>query len=211
MDGQSVRDMIPPLDPFALQFDSIELDPARAHSGAYDHAMALSAPSAAAPDFESAGFYLLDDAGGRFVVDREMGVVSLRDEALLQREHGFVHEARLRVVEPSGLSYEIGLKLRITGRVPQMVGADENAFGAETLSAPPSPVSEAARRRQVAWTTFTATHDAGGAPAPLRCCGATPYGTLLGAQLPAVSAASANLRLDQAPPAPSSPGAIWSI
>jgi hypothetical protein len=34
---------------------------------------------------------------------------------------------RLRVVEPSGANYELDMQLRITGRVPQMVGAEEFA------------------------------------------------------------------------------------
>jgi hypothetical protein len=127
--------MIPPPDPFAQQFDSIEIDPARAPSQtAIESAMALSSPhedmltaSAAAPDIVQPGFSLLDDAGGRFVVDRDMGVVTFADETQLNSERGDVHAVRLRVVEPSGSTYELDMQLRITGRVPQMVGAEEFA------------------------------------------------------------------------------------
>jgi hypothetical protein len=127
--------MIPPLDPFAQKFDSIDVDPARAPAReAIENAMAQIGPqdalltaSAAAPEFADPGFYLLDDAGGRFVVDRDIGVVTLADETLLQRERGAVHAIRMRVIEPSGATYELDMQLRITGRVPQMVGAEEFA------------------------------------------------------------------------------------
>ena len=127
--------MIPPLDPFAQKFDSIDVDPVNAPArAAIDNAMASVAPhdtllpaSAAAPDFDAPGFYLLDDAGGRFTVDREIGVVSLADESLLQSERGAAHAIRMRVIEPSGATYELDMQLRITGRVPQMVGAEEFA------------------------------------------------------------------------------------
>jgi len=173
--------MIPPLDPFAQQFDSIEIDPARAPSqAAIESAMALSAPreefltvSAAAPDIVQAGFYLLDDAGGRFVVDRDMGVVTLADEALLHSERGDVHAVRLRVVEASGTSYELDMQLRITGRVPQMVGAEEFAAIAGltndttvvatrvpvlVTAAEPAPAVEARAPQpaHIAWTRFSA-------------------------------------------------------
>jgi hypothetical protein len=144
--------MVQPPDPFALNFDAIEIDPARTPAReAIESAMSLAAPvddllpiSAAAPDFPSPGFYLLEDADGRFVVDREMGVVSLADDSLLERERGAVHGVRMRVVEQSGASYELDMQLRITGPVPQMVGAEEFALLAGltqeiTLTAPRIP------------------------------------------------------------------------
>ncbi len=174
--------MIPPPDPFAQQFDSIEIDPARAPSQtAIESAMALSAShedmlaaSAAAPDIVQPGFSLLDYAGGRFVVDRDMGVVTLADEALLNSERGDVHAVRLRVVEPSGATYELDMQLRITGRVPQMVGAEEFAAIAgltddtiviatrvpvlvtEAEPAPAPVVETVAPPAQIAWTRFSA-------------------------------------------------------
>ncbi len=39
----------------------------------------VSEPNASEP-----GFYLLDDCGGRFVVDRDFGLVSLKDASLLE-------------------------------------------------------------------------------------------------------------------------------
>jgi hypothetical protein len=164
--------MIPPLDPFAQKFDSIDVDPARTPGReAIEHAMAHVAPSAAAPELPQPGFYLLNDANGRFTVDREMGVVTLADEALLQSERNAVHGVRLRVVEPSGVSYELDMQLRITGRVPQMIGAEEFAAIAgltdETiLVAPrvpvlivpkeeaPAPVRAQAPVTPATWTRF---------------------------------------------------------
>jgi hypothetical protein len=179
--------MIPPSDPFAQNFDSIEIDPTRAPAReAIESAMARLAPqdelltaSAAAPEFVDPGFYLLEDAGGRFVVDRDMGVVSLADEALLQRERGAVHAIRMRVVEPSGSSYELDMQLRVTGRVPQMVGAEEFAAIAgltdesvlTTARVPilimpkdepaPPPVETKpaiAEPAQIEWTRFSVAH-----------------------------------------------------
>lgn len=163
--------MIPPLDPFAQKFDSIDVDPARAPAReAIEHAMAHIAPSAAAPELPQPGFYLLNDANGRFTVDREMGVVTLADEGLLQSERNAVHGVRLRVIEPSGVSYELDMQLRITGRVPQMIGAEEFAAIAgltdETILVAPRvpvlivPKEEAAPARKdapvtaAAWTRF---------------------------------------------------------
>lgn len=172
---QSARTMIPPLDPFAQKFDSIDVDPARAPAReAIEHAMAQIAPSAATPELPQPGFYLLNDANGRFVVDREMGVVTLADETLLQRERNTVHSVRMRVVEPSGASYELDMQLRISGRVPQMIGAEEFAAIAgltdETILVAPrvpvlvlpkeEPAPQAARAdasvTATAWTRFAA-------------------------------------------------------
>ena len=108
-------------DSFAAAFDTIEIDRSSAPSpAAIEAAMAMCAPS------DQPGFYLLDDCGGRFVVDREWGLISLHDEALLERERGRIHGVRLRVVEPSGTAYELALRLRISGRVPQIVSEEDN-------------------------------------------------------------------------------------
>ena len=112
-------------NPLALEGDSSE---AAAAPEVDDDAIALAAPITAAPDGELPGFYLLSDVDGRFVVDREIGVISLADEALLETERDAVHTVRLRVVEPSGASYEIDMPLRITGQVPQLVFAESFDF-----------------------------------------------------------------------------------
>jgi hypothetical protein len=115
-------------DPFSASFDSIDLSGKAPSKEAFDHAFEVCAPSAAEPEFVQPGFYLIDDARGRFVVDRDMGVVSVKDEATLQQEQGSVHSVTLRVVERSGESYELPMQLRVTGMIPQMVGAEENDF-----------------------------------------------------------------------------------
>ena len=193
--------MIPPLDPFAQKFDSIEIDRAPSPA-AIESAFAAIAPTAAAPEHGQAGFFLLDDANGRFVVDREMGVVMLRDEALLARELGAVYPARLRVVEPSGASYDLDLQLRITGRVPQVVGSDEFGFPADAAAAPttaPAP--------RVAWTSFAPALGTQTKPT-LSATGA--YGALLGATLPSVRL-TATIALADALLTPASQHAAWSL
>jgi hypothetical protein len=198
--------MIPPLDPFALSFDSIDIDPARAPTmQAIESALAMCAPSAAAPDREAAGFRLLDDAHGRFEVDRITGVVTLRDDALLARERNAVHGVRLRVVEPSGAIYELDLRLRLTGLVPQVVGAEEFDFGRDLSAA---PVSHAAAPRRLPWAEFTAAAgvEAAAAPAPRDA-----PGLFIRAPLPRVPAGPAALALDERPPALASAHAAWSL
>jgi hypothetical protein len=71
------------------------------------------------------GFYLADDADGRFVIDHETGVISVFNEALITREFGAVYMVRLRVVERDGGAYEFAIRLKITGVVPQTAGEDE--------------------------------------------------------------------------------------
>jgi hypothetical protein len=189
--------MIPPLDPFAKSFDSIEIDRAPSPA-AIESAFAAIAPTAAAPEHGQSGYFLLDDANGRFTVDREMGVVMLRDEALLAREHGAVYAARLRVVEPSGASYDLDLRLRITGRVPQVVGSDEFGFPADAAGAP-AP--------RVAWTSFA---PALGTQTKPRLSATGAYGALLGVTLPSVRL-TATIALADALPAPASQHAAWSL
>jgi len=191
--------MIAPPDPFAQNFDSIEIDPARAPSpAAIERATTLAGE-------EIQGFHLLDDAGGRFVIDREMGVISLKDKTLLERERGAVHAVRLRVIEPSGARYELDLRLSVTGLVPQMVGAEEDfAFLCET-SAP----GAVAPTPHVPWTRYAAVN---GACANARLDDdASPLGALLSYELPPIGAAPASLALAETPPAPSPAAATWTI
>jgi hypothetical protein len=192
--------MISPLDPFAQSFDSIEIDRAPS-SAAIESAFALIAPpTAAAPEDGQRGFFLLDDAGGRFIVDREMGVVMLRDEALLVREHGAVYPARVRVVEPSGASYDLDLKLRLTGRVPQVLGAEDFGFGSAIET--PKPLAPVAP-----WTDFAAGRGLQTKPA-LNPHGA--YGALFAVSLPAVRERIV-IALSETPPAPAPSHALWSL
>lgn len=118
---------VPPLDPFSQRFDSIEVDPDRTPAReAIESAMSYLGPRETVKAQEP-GFYLLDDANGRFVIDREMGIVTLADDSILQSERNAVYGVRLRVIEPSGTMYELEMRLRVSGRVPQMIGAEEFA------------------------------------------------------------------------------------
>lgn len=205
MNGQSGW-MNQPLDPFAQSFDAIDVAQGGARR-AFEQALAVAAPSAAAPDFATPGFYLLDDAGGRFVVDRDFGVVSLKDDALLERELGVVHGVKLKVIEQSGASYDLDMQLCITGQVPQMVGTEDFGFAAPA----PRPAVAAAPRAQIAWSSFAAAQDAGGAAKSLSQCGAAPYGALMCTALPPVRVQDAHLILSAELPAPSDKNAVWSI
>lgn len=196
--------MIPPLDPFALTFDSIEIDPARAPSqAAIEQALAMFAPPS---DAEAPGFYLLDDAGGRFVIDREFGVVSLRNEAILDLERDAVHVARVQVIEQSGDSYTVDLRLRLDGPVPQVVGAEDFVQGANPAATPPAPTRAPPPRVQ--WSAYAAASASAAAPTPVA---PEPelFGATLAHALPAYAGHRADLRCAAAPP-PAHAAAIWS-
>lgn len=121
----------------------------------------------AAPSHEEPGFYLVDDAGGRFIVDRQWGIVSVANDDVLAREPGAVHGVMLRVIEPSGAAYQLPMQLRLTGRVPQMVGAEEFAMLAAMADglaaqiadgavAAPAPSVQPAATPTIAWSQFSA-------------------------------------------------------
>lgn len=214
--------MIPPPDPFTQSFDQIEVDAAPLRQ-AIESAMSLAAPQETA-DPVAPGFYLLNDAGGRFVADRDTGVISLADEELLARERGAIHAVQLRVIEPSGASYDLAMELCISGRVPQMVGADEftalaaltddtvlTAVRVPTLITPaeePAPTAEArepaATPAQIAWTHFAVAqgHFA-------RTSRAQPRRSFIAPELPAASQ-SVTLSFDGLP-APFAAHLPWSL
>ncbi|MFZ2030373.1 MAG: hypothetical protein WAU68_08715 [Vitreimonas sp.] len=188
-----------PSDPFSESFDSIEIDPARKPSiEAIDHALAICAP---ADGLDAPGFYLLDDAGGRFVIDRDWGVISLRDESVLEQSRGATHVARLRVIEQSGETYELDLTLRLTGMVPQLItedGAIEQ--DADDADLPPIP--------RIHWTRYVAV---AGLYTPASLPDAeTPFGSMLAVHLPCVAAGFAGLTLIDELPSPAKRGAIWT-
>jgi hypothetical protein len=199
-------------DPFSALFDAIDVDIERAPTrAAFDHALEIAAPSAA-PDFAAPGFYLLDDIGGHFEVDREFGVITLKDESILATEHGAVHSVRLRVIEQSGASYDMDMRLRLTGRVPQMVGAEDNAFlvglasGETHQAAPAAPQAVVAAQTVAAtsveapapiasWTRYAAAHAAPGKAELVRT-----RRTFISAELPAIAAGIAALSIDETLP-----------
>ena len=207
--------MIPPLDPFSQQFDSIEIDPARAPSQAAIGAATALSGAPDTPETAGPGFYLLDDANGRFVVDREMGVVTLADESILQSERNAVHGVRLRVIEPSGISYELDMQLRITGRVPQMLGAEEFAAIAgltdETILIAPrvpvlvmpkeeaSPIASIAAPAEAPVTTASWTRFAVAQGHSSRTPRVQPRRSFITAELPAITEPS-SMEFDGLPP-----------
>lgn len=203
--------MSTPPDPFSQSFDAIDIDPARAPSiTAIDQALAFCAPSAAEPEFTTPGFYLIDDAGGRFLVDREMGVVTLADDVLLTAEPNAVHDVRLRVIEPSGLTYELPMRLRITGAVPQMVGAEEFAglAGAAVSTLTETPAIEPARPT-ISWQRFAVVDGARGKAALDGEHAA--LGALIEIELPEVALGAATLALETRLPAPNAADSEWTL
>jgi hypothetical protein len=197
-------------DPFSARFDSIAVDSANAPSAeAIDRALSFVAPAAASPDLAAPGFHLLDDAGGRFVVDSDMGVISVANDDILAREPGQVHAVRLRVTEASGVSYELDMRLKLTGRVPQMLGAEEfGAIAGLTADIAPAPVVVITPAR-TPWTRF-AVMQGMGASAPLGG-ESPPYGALLSVDLSRNVATATQLTLGAKPPAPGAARAVWSI
>lgn len=192
--------MTTPQAPFGETFDAIDLSGARTDRAALERAMALAAPSKQ----EEPGFYLLDDASGRFVVDRAFGTVSLANEAILETERNRVHAVRLRVIEPSGACYEIEMRLRLTGRVPKMVGAEDIDFlaGAPALDAPaPSP-------RTIHWSAYAAASGAGAAQA---INDEARFGAVFAQPLPPAAPGPYRLHLFTPLPLPSEKSAIWSL
>ncbi|MES1197345.1 MAG: hypothetical protein ABUL55_01855 [Pseudomonadota bacterium] len=200
--------MIGPLDPFALEFDSITPDPALAPRTLDDPFLHIPLEGAARAERNpsGAGFYLLDSAEGRFVIDHDTGIISLVNEDILAIERGNVHGARVRVVEPSGVSYELNLKLCLNGRVPQMAGAEDFA---DLTALTPIPDLEAPPAA-VAFSQFEACRGVALDVAELGAEDAL-FGALLDWPMPRLPLGAAALMLDAAPPSPASRFADWSL
>jgi hypothetical protein len=174
--------------------------------------------SEAAPPHEEPGFYLVDDAGGRFIVDRQWGIVSVANDDVLAREPGAVHGVTLRVIEPSGATYQLPMQLRLTGRVPQMVGAEEFSMLASmadgladqiasgsSVVATPEPQPSAPPAPTIAWSQFSAANAKPGKAALPEQNFATP--------LPIASPrlADAGLSMPEMTLAPAPVDADWSL
>lgn len=205
--------MITPSDHFASSFDSISVTPRREDEPVHER----TAPAPA----EQPGFYLLDNANGRFVIDRDTGIVTLQDEHLLSIEAGAIHPVHIRVIELSGGHYELKLRLRMTGRVPQIAGSEENDILAGLAAAPlmdlmtpeEKSVHEvvAPEPPPLAWVRYSAASMLLG-KRPLY--GETaPFGALFEtpAVFPDVYVETAKLGLDAMPPAASATDAAWVI
>jgi hypothetical protein len=211
-----------PRDPFSDSFDRIEIDPANAPSPeAFDRALAFCAP----PEERGPGFYLIEDGHGRFVVDRDTGVITLRDEAILGAERGQIHHAQLRVTESSGRVYTMKLALRLTGRVPQMAdNEDLNAVFFDAVAAAPGLAESAERAyaydqdedfdedeeivRIVSWAGFTATK---GYIKPVLGSEHAPFGALVELWIPNFDAGFASLTMMDDVPPPNGRTAIWTL
>jgi hypothetical protein len=152
---------------------------------------------------DAPGFYLLDDCDGRFEIDRDWGVISLKDESALERERGAVHVARIRVVEQSGETYELDLKLRMSGPVPQLVS--DGAFDEDDAEHDTPQMSVP----RIHWTRYVAVAGLY-TPASLPEQDA-PYGAMLRVHMPSVAAGFAGLTLIEDLPSPASRDAIWTI
>lgn len=183
--------------------------------------------NAAATDFHEPGFYLLDDAEGRFVVDHDTGVVMLSDESILDDEMGQIHGAQLLVIENSGLTYTVDLTLRLTGRVPQMAGSEDllEAFGVvndplaqlpyrtvEVCDDADEDIEDEAHDedvvRIVSWAGYSATK---GYIKPHLGSEHAPFGALIELWIPSFGSGFASLTMvDDVPPA-NSRTAIWSV
>lgn len=206
-----------PFDSFALSFDSIPVEPKQAAQPAPAHD--IDAPHVDGP--ARPGFTLLDDADGRFGIDRETGIITLLHDHLLASEAGATHGVHMRCIEPSGASYELRFQLRMTGLIPQIVGAEEfdalanlvqpapalKPMRAIALAPAPEPETEAAPSQiEAPQIELPSTW-----PHLARGDEAAPFGVLCAAPYPAVETGSSDLSLGVAPPRPGAAGADWAI
>jgi hypothetical protein len=202
-------------DDFASRFDSISIESA----GAF-----VDKPEGDDP--LAPGYTLLDDAGGRFAIERETGVISVLHDDTLGTDAGRVFAVTLRCVEPSGITYAQTLQVRVTGRVPQIVGDAANdalsafASGSVWDDAPIVPArrrvamafgdakaAETVRVTRSDWSSFAVFH-AHAARQPLGDGGA--FGALMAAQLPSVHVDAA-LVLGAELPAPAPAHMSWAL
>lgn len=171
-------------------------DPFNALASGHD----LTGDFADAPAGEDA-YALLDDAGGRFRIDPQSGIVRLADALLLREEYGRIHEVRLRA--PGG--YEARFHLRIAAPLPEVVDAD-----GEALLAGLDALAEPADAPAYDWSAIAAALGAlrsRTAPSPH-----APFGAALAPPpetLAASDGAPAPLSLDEALPSPAAEHAIW--
>lgn len=193
-------------DDFSSRFDSIPVEKA---------SMFADAPSEADP--LGPGFTLLDDAGGRFTIERETGIITLLHDETLTTDAGRVFSVRLRCVEFSGLTYTQTVQLRLTGRVPLIVGDEVNDALSRLAQGPIDAAPVAPMRRMAMtesapvpatpWPSFAA-FSATPARRPLAESGA--FGALVAVELPPVQV-SAALALTAELPAPAPAYVSWTL
>ncbi len=204
-------------DDFASRFDSISVE----NAGAF-------AEKPVGDDPLAPGYTLLDDAGGRFAIERETGIISVLHDDTLLTDAGRTFAVTLRCVERSGITYAQTFQVRVTGRVPQIVGDGANEALSTLASGPlwdDAPIVPARRRVAMAfggakaeapeptrverseWATF-AVFRAHAARQPLDNDGA--FGALVAAQLPSVNV-NATLALGAELPAPAPAHMSWAV
>lgn len=196
-------------DSFALHFDSIPVEPKRA--GEPSSANEIEDQTAASSPLPAQGFTLIDDADGRFGIDRDTGIITLLHEHLLTSEAGAIHPVQIRVIEPSGASYELKFRLRMTGLIPQIAGAEEfdalanlvcpapNLKPMRAIALAPAPEAKPEPKPSV-WPHLAATKDE-----------AAPFGLLGIAPLPSVDLRTSDLSLSDTPPQAAPASAAWLI
>jgi hypothetical protein len=187
-------------DPFSARFDTIAVDSANAPSAeAIENALAAV----------MGNFQLLDDADGRFVVDAQLGIISVASDAILARDAGQTHNVRMRTVEASGACYDLDLTLKITGHVPQMLGAEDfTALARLAADVAPATVTTI-QQAPTPFTRYAVMH--GTSAAATLGNERAPYGALLGTDMSRSAAARVDLRLRETPPAPSRVNSDWAI
>lgn len=169
-------------------------------------------------DAPAPGYAISGDEEGVFAIDRALGTISVVSDDALAAALGREFEVRLHCIEPSGIAYELPLRLLVSGRFPQIVGHDECAalstlaagplFEAEEeIAGLPSPSRTPNRSAPIRWEDFFASRAGAAEPLDEQAI----FGALFTPSLPAAEFSPAALDLAHAPPAPSPASAIWAI
>jgi hypothetical protein len=157
-----------------------------------------------------AAHVLIDDAGGRFAIDPETGVISLADPGLARSEFGRVHRVRVRSLDLVGGAYEATFHLRVASPLPEAVmpdGADPFAPSSDPHFFALAPPPAAPMR---AWREIAAA--AGVVNKRSAAREDAPFGAALGedyAAYPSLRPAPAPLSLETPLPAPAPHSALW--
>jgi hypothetical protein len=108
------------------------------------------------------------------------------------------------VIEPSGAHYEMELKLRLTGPVPKMVGAEDIDFlgGAAPLETPPPP------RRTTQWSAYSAAESQ---TTPAHIDETARFGSAVAPPQPFAARGPYQLHLFTPLPPHADKGAAWSL
>jgi len=151
----------------------------------------------AAPD----QYHLVDDAGGRFRIDPQSGVIRAADALVIREELGHIHEVCVRA--PDG--YEARFHLRIATPLPEAVDADgASLFGGVDAFAEPEATLA------LNWSAIAAA--LGVLRSRTSPIANAPFGAALAEAeetLATSDGAPAPLSLDETPPGPAAEDAFW--